>query len=477
MSLVDNKSEIALDEVSTSTNGNGSSGSNGNGTHGNPVVTIADGILTINHLSVDDRQSAEFIGDQENQESALISTIQIGVRAIQMADGVLDARTVEERFAGLTSDLSKQVGDLSREITEKAGEASKQFQTVAEGLLDEEDGAFVATLASVKEDFLKSIDGMFDEDSKQSAVGKLEKVLQKAQEDHQSQLADSQAKQQKLLSDLIDPNAEDGPIGRLNRQVSDLVKEQTATLDGKLVEVLKQLTAETRAAEQVKDLKDKGTQKGTEFEQLLFHAIEPLVLPRGDTLEDTSKTRGADGNEKGDLTLTLNPEGCLGETVRIMFEAKDSALALPESKREMRAGISNREATVGVIVFASADQSPIKTELFHSQGNLAWCVYDKETENDSALKLALMWSKWMALREVRDASGDVDLIHVGELIRKAQDALKGASVIRRSHTSARKTLEKHLGEADQHLTSLESSVTEALNEIETELSRAEDGED
>jgi len=460
------------------TNGsNGSNGSNGTQSMTLPVATIGDSAVTISGLVIQDRETVEFVRDRVEAPdllaSDLASAVQIGVRAIRTTDGVLDARTVEERFAGLSSDIARSVADLVRGVTEQAEAAGGEFQAVAEGLLDKEDGSFIAAMQTARTEFVSSIDGMFDPTSTESILAKFENVLEKAQKEHEDEIEAAHARHQVALAALIDPNAEDGPISRLNTQVTSVVKAGTASIEEKLMQIIAQVSAEQAADDKEREMKEVSTQKGVEFEDLVQGAVEDLIVQLGDVVRPTGTERGIDGGKKGDFVVDINPESTGSAEVAYVIEAKDRELGRTETRREMEAAMSNRGAKAAVIVFAKQSQSPMRNTPFGFQGNMAWVVYDKETGDDAALRVALMWARWVCIRELRDAGGSVNAARVADLIATATEALAAASNIRRSHTTAKTQLQRSMDDADRHLTSMVDKIGDALEEIEGEIDLAD----
>ena len=464
----------------THTNGNGHvthEGLNGdvvNGLNGHQgsaeaAVTIADGKVLIRDVSIDDRKTVEVIERQADHEAAVRTAIQIGARAIEIADGSLDVKTVEERFDGMSTDLELQITKLTSDVTREAEQAGDAFTKVAEGLLDEEDGSIVASLAAFKEGFLEQVGDLFDQDSKESVISKFEAAVEAVQEEHRSAIEEALASQQKIVSSMLDPHAEDGPIGRLNKSIGAGLKEVADAVQ----QVRTEITAEKAAAEAAGEVHEKGTQKGVEFEDLIEPEIHRLAGPMNDLVARTSKEKGVEG-DKGDFTVTVDPEYVGGGEVRYMIEAKDKDMSgsAPAVRAELAACMRNRSASAGVIVFASEDQAPKMHSTFQCQGNMAWAIYDKETGDDSALRLAIMWARWVASREARQGT-EVDPTRIADLIEKGSLSLKTIKSIRTAHTNIKTNVEKQVADADKHVADLEASLRQIFTDLETEISVAE----
>ena len=77
-------------------------------------------------------------------------------------------------------------------------------------------------------------------------------------------------------------------------------------------------------------------------------------------MEPTGSALGVDGNKCGDHVVTLNVAETRGREVRIVFEDKARSVSIRAALSELERAMSNREAEVGVMVFASSDTSPLK---------------------------------------------------------------------------------------------------------------------
>lgn len=434
-----------------------------------PSVRVVDGDrIVIENLEIADRQVAETVDSQVDPDEAVRTAIRIGCQALGIASGSLDARTVEDRFTALTTELEKRVSQLSSDVSEQAEGASNAFSEVAKGLLDEEDGSLVAALASFKEKFLGEVGDLFDEDSKTSVVAKFEAAVLEVQKEHRESVAEALAAQKKVVENLIDPHDESSPIGKLNlamtKQITE-VAEAVRTMH-------RELSADEQAAAAAQQIIDNSTHKGVAFELMLQSVVEPLTEPLGDSMEDKSLELGQLGTKKGDFTVELNTEHTIGASIRYVIEAKDSSLTTPKAKDEIEAGMANRGALAGLLVFAKQEYSP-SSLAFKAQGKYAFVVYDRDAGDDSALRLALMWARWMTVRELGEHSEDLDVGRISELIAKGTAAVKTITQIRASHTKAINQLDKSLKLAGKQVDTLEEQLEDVFVELETEISAAE----
>ena len=117
--------------------------------------------------------------------------------------------------------------------------------------------------------------------------------------------------------------------------------------------------------------------------------------------------------------------------------------------------------------FSSQEQAPTEVP-FHYSDSRAVVVYGPDGHDDSALRLAYMWARWVVRRQLALTSGDdLDMARVSSLIEDAQRALERSSAVKRYHTQAKRGIEK----AQDQVASLVSEVDAALDALCTELTR------
>ena len=108
---------------------------------------------------------------------------------------------------------------------------------------------------------------------------------------------------------------------------------------------------------------------------------------------------------------------------------------------------------------------------FHYTANKAIVVFDADGSDDSALRLAYMWARWVIRRELSAAGADdVDLERVGALIKDARRAIERATAIKRYHTNAKKKIDQAAGQ----VMDLVVEVEEALDAVDAELAEADE---
>lgn len=267
------------------------------------------------------------------------------------------------------------------------------------------------------------------------------------------------AEQVKAVRRLIDPDDEESPLGRYRSEIVKSVHDETEKVHKAVQELTTQLAVdETRA-----EMFELTTKKGFTFEEDLEQTLITICQPLGDIAERVGGTPGVRG-KKGDFKVTLNPDDTAGQDVCFALEAKNQSLNLRDALREVDQAITNREALAGIAVFAKDDQCPADT-AFQPYGNRALVVYDPTNGDDLALRLACLWARWIARRQLAAGGDTIDLDRIGSLIEDARQALRTRSTIDRALTASA----NKITEAKNHLGALVGDVEAALAAIEGEV--------
>lgn len=404
---------------------------------GEPSVRLEDGELVLEGFRERDSQVVALAADAEDIEAVVHDCLAVGARALSAARTTTDVALVERAFDEMTSTFAGGMERFAGELDEKTKE-----------LLDDENGALAGALAEFRVEIEQLLDGTFDPTSKVSALGKLEEVMRRAA-----------VEQLKAVRTLIDPDNEESPLARYQRQVIKTVEKETGRVQKAVDELRTQLVAEEVKTEML----ELTTKKGFTFEDALEQTLVSICAPLGDVADRVGGTPGSRGR-KGDFTVGLNPDDVGGQDVCYVLEAKNSTLKLRDVLKELDACMANRGALAGVAIFAKTNQCPGDSP-FQTYGNRVLVTFDPQGGDDLALRLACAWARWVVRRQLATPADTVDLDRIGALIDRARDALRTQSTITRALT----TSANKIAEAKGHLASLVADVEAALADIASEV--------
>lgn len=170
--------------------------------------------------------------------------------------------------------------------------------------------------------------------------------------------------------------------------------------------------------------------KGLDFEDALAPALDACFSSHADVVENTSTATAVGRNKKGDFLVTLNPADTGGRRRAILIEAKSQKMSLNAALAELDAGMNNRSAQVGVLVFASAAQAPLMgAPLRGYPGNRLIVVWDPEAGESLALQVAAQLARTVAL-SAGENEGRLNRRGLTERLEKVIDIVERAEVIR-----------------------------------------------
>ncbi|MFA6458255.1 MAG: hypothetical protein WCV72_02590 [Patescibacteria group bacterium] len=357
----------------------------------------------------------------DQREAAALKAIKIGLIALKDMETVGNVDYVEKEFQKFRQGLEIELKNLKEEFAKKLEDADKLIQNQLEKNFDSKDGV----LPHVLERYLGeggTLADLFDETQSTSATAKFKSIL--------AEYFDEDAS---TVVKLLDANNQNSPLYSFKK---DLIE--------RLVSIEKEIKAKESAKEATKLEAAKGTQKGFEYEEVVFAELEKVARVFGDTCLPTAKEVGLTLDSKqGDAVVTLNPANTGGATLRIVFEAKDKGMYLNALLDELEGAKKNRGATVAVAVVSGKDTLKDVREaigVFRDYpGQRTICVLDKEYPDATALEVAYKLARaklLLSLQTKEMKSEAVDLVAINTLIEEITKKLSEFAGIQSTLTKA-----------------------------------------
>jgi hypothetical protein len=288
---------------------------------------------------------------------------------------------------------------------------------------------------------------LFDENQRESALGKLNEILGKYFDGDGSRLAH-----------LLDPTRAGSPLHQFRGEVTDEFRRLSERITA--LEEAKRARAEERA---------RGTAKGADFEDALEERLGAMARGLGDLVELTG-TGGGDAmtSKKGDLVITIDPTRTRGVTLRIVVEAKDRPMPLGRMSAELAEARANRSAAVALAVF-TPHTAPASVTPLAMVGPDVYATYDPEADEAVALEAAYRTARILALLTLRDAPVQLDSEAV---TRSLEDLTRQVDCVR-----SLKTKLTHIGstarEVSDALDLLRVGVLRSVKDLESQLAIVE----
>lgn len=402
------------------------------------VVVTGEAVHVIN-LTEADADTVALIAGAGDPEEATHQCLRIGARAVRAANVSLDTNLVEKSFDAMSGRIDEQIDG-----------AVVQIADAAQALLDEETGALPAVLATHRADLEKMLGDAFDPESKRSVMAAFERVM-----------TDAHEQQVRSIRRLVTLDGEDSPLVRVKREIVHDVAEHLTGVRKDLRDLSERIAVNVAVAPVV----DITTAKGFAYEDVVHTHVSRLAAAHGDLAERVGEQHGETATKKGDELVTLNHEDTHGLEGRFVIEAKNRKLSMRVTLDELDQSLQNRGALAAVATFTTQEQAPTAAP-FHYSDSKAIVVFDKDGGDDTALRLAYMWARWVVRRQIAATSGeDLNLARVASLIEDARRALDRVTNIKRFHSQAKRNIEQA---ADQ-VKGLVDEVEQSLDALGAEL--------
>ena len=255
-----------------------------------------------------------------------------------------------------------------------------------------------------------------------------------------------------IIKELFNPNKEGSPLHLLKQELS-----------GNLFEIREKLGIN----EAVGKVKEKGTQKGFDFEDWCETKLEWIAQIHSDKIERTGKETGKIGKSlQGDFVITL---GDINK--KIVFEMKDKAkISLKDIQKELKGAIANREADYGIFVAKNKDTLPEAVGWFNEyDGNQLVCaVENNDGESIIDGEIIHIAYKW-ARAKLRLEGTDEKKLDPAFIIEKTGEIQTKIGDMRKIKTQCT-SIEKSTKEIKETAKDTETNIKKDLEEIIESLS-------
>lgn len=407
--------------------------------HG-PSVTVESDRIVIERLVLVDRALAAFATQRPEPEQAELveRALRIGLLALQDAGTSLDVGFVRREFEALA--------ERNQQLSQRASEALDDVlrETFADG-----DGRLPRTLERFlgnRGELHRLVTELFDESSRDSAIGRMRTLLGSYLDGDGSRLAQ-----------MLDPTRLGSPLHQFRSEMAD----QFGRLNERLAAI--EAAAAARAAERAK-----SAAKGTDFEDLLDDMLAEVVRGTGDVVD---RTAGESGDiirsRKGDFLLTVDPALTRGADVRVVIEAKDREMSTRAIREELAEAKRNRAAVIALAVF-TPEHAPRGMAPFDVRAGDVYCVIDPSAPDLRVLEAAVRLARLHAFASVDVHELDIDPAAVIAALNAVRTELELVRRLKVQLTSIGRTAE----EVSAGLDRLRAQILVRISEAEAELRTA-----
>ena len=400
-------------------------------------VAIRAGTAHFTNFCETDPQVVRILSQATDPSEVAHHLLRAGAAALGVSADTISADLIDEKFESLVKSMGNTLESSVREIVVSLN-----------GFIETDTGALPTLFDSHREDLSKLLTDTFDPESTKSVIAVMNGLLEQAREE-----------QVTAISEFVN-DKKDGPLAKVSESLTNEVRRAASDLSGDITFIAEKLAAK----EAVKEVISKSPTKGRLFEDHVFETVTNLVAPFGDLTEGTGSTYGVKGTKKGDVVVTVAPGPNSCADARFVIEAKTQQnLSARKIFEELDEAQENREAKAAIMVFDTLEAAPTDTQ-FYFHDNKAIAVYDGE--DDSALRLALMWASWVTRREsVRKNLKEINAEGIETLIGTAHAQLNRFSTVRSHHTASKNAIDK----ASVVVSEIKNDLSTVLEELSSEL--------
>ncbi len=376
-----------------------------------PTVDVEGDVIVIDHLRVEDRALAAFVGSRAESDRAEMAdrALRIGLHALQDAGTALDVEFVRREFDALL--------ERNASVNERA---AKELDQVLRLNFGDREGRLPRTLEQFLGDhgqLTRLVAELFDESKRDSAIGRLRTLLGTYFDGDASRLAQ-----------LLDPTRMGAPLYQFRTEMNAAFEK----LNDRLTAI--EAASAARAAE-----RSKSSAKGADFEDLLEEMLGEAVRGTGDTVERTGTAAGdVIRSKKGDFLLTIDPQWCGGAELRVVIEAKNRGKSWREMREELNEAKRNRGAAAALAVY-TPEHAPAGVAPFDVRFGHVFAVIDPESPDMATLTAAVRLARLHALACVAVQTTEVDTARIAAALAALKTELDAVRALKMSLTEIGKT--------------------------------------
>ncbi len=363
-------------------------------------VTLAGDRIVVDALVLVDPGLATFLRARAEDERAelVARALRIGLVALQDAGASLDVDVVRREFEAMV----RRTEALNERVTSQVDEILRANFAAGDGRLPRTLETFLGDRGQLR----TLTRDLFDEDRRDSAIGRLRLLLGSYFDGDASRLAQ-----------LLDPTRLGSPLHQFRTEVARGFEQ----LNERLVGI--EAAATARASE-----RQRSTAKGADFEAVVEDLLVDALRGTDHVLERTADAAGdVLRSRKGDFVITLDPQTVRGATARVVVECKDRAISGRAMRDELADARRNRDAAVALVVFSAA-HAPAGIAPFDIRMGDVYCVVDPMAPDPAALDAALRLARLVAASTVRTEAAGVDAAAAREALARIApelEALRG----------------------------------------------------
>ena len=412
-----------------------------------PLVALSDGALHVVDWMTRVPQIVQFFeqmaiaGKGSQFGTILEQALTAGVVSIQAGGVSINVDYIQKEFERLRNQLKSDLDGASATLTQ-----------VTESTFSQEGGTLVRALEKYLGEGGRLAD-LFDPQRKDSALGRIQEILAEHFDGEGSR-----------LGQLLDLTNQRSPLHKWKETIDNGFKELRKLIEDYRASAESRLAADLARAEE----REKGTQKGLDYQAVVFDAVNEIAKVFGDVAELVADASGIGGSKVGDIAVSVNTRETGQPSARIVLEAKDRTIGITPMRRELEEAKANRAALIAIGVYSRSEYMPTGSAPFREESpTLYLCLFDKDnTEEKLALTVAYRIARVSALQMMRRECAPVDAAAIREDVREASTLLSAFTTIKRHLTHLRSSMGKGFDGLEGQIEDLRLKLSDVLDRID-----------
>ncbi|MBM2814846.1 MAG: hypothetical protein HW421_1608 [Ignavibacteria bacterium] len=301
---------------------------------------------------------------------------------------------------------------------------------------------------------IKEASNNFDPNLENSYLGKMKKVIIEVEERINDLLDETREGTfaKNLKDDTEKYFGEDSPI---ILEIKNIINEYTETFSKEIQELRDSITKKITQKEMI----EKSTIKGTDFEEDVYLKLQEIARPIGDIVDDLSKIVGINAySKKGDYTYKLK------EGHQIVIEAKNTEMtSLRQSIEYLNKSMMNRNAIFAIYVTKSENQLQDQVGIFGFRDD------NKIFTTIEYLEYAIIWTRLFLTKINQSNIEGINKDFVNEYLNQIINKIKEFTNIKTKLKKIQNTVEENIKDIQDNLDNIKTDIDNYIKQIVTEL--------
>jgi hypothetical protein len=382
-----------------------------------PLIEVHGSSVLIRNIEMDIPSLAATLDcmDAVERLSYFTSVIMYGTETMQLMNTTATAESLKNVASTIAADIDTKKDLLISSLQEVMTSVISPDSTIG----------LPHVLKAWRTDFEKALNEEFDPNKTNSIINKFDSLIDQKRDEENN-----------LVVDRLDFNKKDSAVNMLVEKINLAITTEIEKVETRFED----LSTALGIKDATKGVEKKLANRGNTFEKNFFDVVAEISRGWGDTADDPGqqKAHGLEGNDEGDITVSLNTMDLHGESALFVYECKLRANGISDLKAldELDKGIRNRGAKAGVIVTEPrAGRALDEYNFFYPHANnRAILVVDSDDPDVNAIRYSYLWAR---LKCLESSGKTLSTGLVKESVQKIELEIKNFRQLKSNNTKAK----------------------------------------